>query len=107
MAATSSSASATSCAAGALVQVTAATLLHPPAADGMRALAEAGVVHVLGSDAHSSRLGREAVLGDALAALAGVGSLVAHLAWIRATAPNAILAGVDLVPPYDPVGPAS
>jgi protein-tyrosine phosphatase len=54
---------------GALVQATADTLLDPVTRDGMCELAAAGLVHVLGSDAHSSRFGRAPRLAAAVRAL--------------------------------------
>ena len=92
---------------GALVQVTAATLCHEPAADGMRSLARAGVVHVLGSDAHSSRAGREVVLSDGLAVLADVEPTASALEWVARDAPAAIVAGADVVPPFPFTAPTA
>ena len=77
---------------GALVQATAA---HVPAA-----LAERGLVHVLGSDAHSSHGGRPVRLSKGLEALAAVEPAASHLDWIARTAPAAIVAGEDVEPPY-------
>jgi len=88
--------------AGALVQVTAATLAEHPASIGMRMLAEAGVVHVLGSDAHSARAGRPVDLTAGLAALAEIPAMRPHLGWISGQAPAAIVAGRDVVPPFRP-----
>ncbi len=85
---------------GALVQVTAATLAEHPASVGMRMLAEAGVVHVLGSDAHSSRAGRSIDLSMGLAALAEIPAMRAHLEWIAHEAPAAIVAGQDVAAPF-------
>lgn len=91
---------------GALVQVTAATLAEHPASIGMRMLAEAGVVHVLGSDAHSSRAGRRVDLSMGLAALEQVPSMRPHLHWVTHQAPAAIVAGHDVEPPFRPRRPA-
>lgn len=87
---------------GALVQVTAATVAEHPASIGMRMLAEAGVVHVLGSDAHSARAGRPVDLSVGLAALSQVPSMRAHLDWVSQDAPEAIIAGRDVEPPFSP-----
>lgn len=88
--------------AGALTQVTAATFADHPASIGMRRLAEAGVVHVLGSDAHSARHGRPVDLSMGVEALRDVPALVPHLDWIASTAPAAIVAGLDVTPPFSP-----
>ena len=87
----------------ALVQVTAAHLESGPASASMLELADTGLVHLLGSDAHSSRAGRPAQLSRALAALATVPALAGHLEWIAKDAPAAILRGEDVEPPF-PVG---
>ena len=85
---------------GALVQVTAATMAEHPASVGMRMLAEAGVVHVLGSDAHSSRAGRPVDLSMGVDVLAEIPATTAHLGWIVHEAPAAIVAGRDVEPPF-------
>ncbi len=90
-------------AAGALVQATADFFLREPSAAGMRALAEAGLVHVLSSDAHSSHGGRPLHLAAAFGALAEIEMLVPHLAWMRDTAPRAIVGGDPLERPFDPL----
>ena len=87
-------------AAGALIQVTAGFFLEPATAPGMIALARAGVVHVLGSDAHSSRLGRPVALSAALVKLGTVQPTAAHLRWIGSFAPLALIAGIDVAPPF-------
>jgi protein-tyrosine phosphatase len=93
---------ATLVADGALVQVTAATMVEHPASVGMRLLAEAGVVHVLASDAHSSRAGRPVDLRPGVQALAQVPSLEPHLTWITRDAPTAIVQGRDVTAPFAP-----
>jgi protein-tyrosine phosphatase len=85
---------------GALVQVTAAHLASGPAAAAMLELAGAGLVHVLGSDAHSSTAGRPATLSAGYAALATVPALAGHIDWIAYEAPAAILRGDDVAPPF-------
>jgi len=85
---------------GALVQATAAFLTDETTRDGMLALARAGTIHVLGSDAHSSHAGRPVALKTALEALGGVPPAASHLEWIAQTAPDAIARGEDLTPPF-------
>ncbi|MFN8125915.1 MAG: CpsB/CapC family capsule biosynthesis tyrosine phosphatase [Candidatus Nanopelagicales bacterium] len=85
---------------GALVQATAATMSDPPADRGMRMLAEAGLIHVLASDSHHPRLGREATLSHGFAVLEGVPLLADHLDWIVRAAPTGIIAGDDLTSPF-------
>jgi protein-tyrosine phosphatase len=88
---------------GALVQVTAAFLEHEHAAPVILDLAERGLVHLLGSDAHSSRAGRPVTLSGALGALATATRVGGHLDWIAQEAPAAILAGRDVTPPFSVV----
>jgi protein-tyrosine phosphatase len=85
---------------GALIQVTAAFFTDDGARPGMLALARAGVAHVLGSDAHSSRAGRPLTLSPALSVLRTVDAVRAHLEWIARIAPQAIVAGQDVAPPF-------
>lgn len=84
---------------GALIQATAAHF-EDAAADGMLELARRGLVHVLGSDAHSSRAGRPVALAGALRRLAGVDRVAPHLDWIAHEAPQAIVAGGVPQPPF-------
>jgi protein-tyrosine phosphatase len=86
--------------AGALVQATAAFLTDDDAGPAMAGLARQGLIHVLGSDSHSSRAGRPVELSAALAALEAVQPTREHLEWIARTAPEAIVAGGELRPPY-------
>jgi protein-tyrosine phosphatase len=86
--------------AGALVQATAAFLLDDETRDGMLALAHAGVIHLLGSDSHSSRVGRPVALTGALEVLRTVEPLAPHAEWIARIAPLAIVRGEDLTPPF-------
>lgn len=81
---------------GALVQATADFFLREEQAAGMLAMAEAGLVHVIASDAHSSRGGRPLRLGPAAERLRAVESLAPHLDWVLATAPRAITTGAPL-----------
>jgi protein-tyrosine phosphatase len=92
--------------AGALVQATADFFLRADMAAGMLSLAEAGLVHVLSSDAHSSHGGRPAKIGAAFERLAAVEPTASHLEWMRDTAPHAIVTGADLHPPFEPRGRA-
>jgi protein-tyrosine phosphatase len=86
--------------AGALVQATADFFLREETAAGMRSLAEAGLVHVLSSDAHSSHGGRPAKIAAALATLREVEPLAGHLEWVAETAPRAIVEGDELAIPF-------
>jgi protein-tyrosine phosphatase len=88
--------------AGALVQATADFFLRERMAVGMRALAEAGLVHVLSSDAHSSHGGRPVHLSAAFEKLGEIESLRPHLEWMARTAPRAIVSGEDLEVPFQP-----
>ncbi len=85
---------------GALIQATAAFLTDAEAGPWMLELARAGVIHVLGSDAHSSRAGRPVTLSGALKMLAGADPAAAHLEWIARLAPTAIVVGAGVRPPY-------
>jgi protein-tyrosine phosphatase len=89
-------------AAGALVQATADFFLRERTAAGMQALAEAGLVHVLSSDAHSSHGGRPVHLTAALTKLAEIKLLAPHIDWIAHTAPQAIVKGEELTVPFHP-----
>ncbi len=86
--------------AGALVQATADFFLREEMAAGMLALAGAGLVHVLSSDAHSSHGGRPARMAAAFERLAEVEPSRSHLGWMRDTAPRAIVEGGEVEPPF-------
>ena len=88
--------------AGALVQATADFFLRERMATGMVALAEAGLIHVLSSDAHSSHGGRPVHLSTAVEILAELPSLREHVSWIAEAAPRAIVAGEELSAPFAP-----
>jgi protein-tyrosine phosphatase len=90
-------------AAGALVQATADFFLRERTAAGMRALAEAGLVHVLSSDAHSSHGGRPLHLAAAFRVLEGIETVAPHVGWMRDTAPRAIVEGGEVALPFGPV----
>ncbi len=85
---------------GALVQATAAHFTDEASRPGMLALARAGLIHVLGSDSHSSRVGRSVALAPALDVLRTLEPTAAHLEWIARIAPQAIVRGQDLTTPF-------
>jgi protein-tyrosine phosphatase len=89
--------------AGALIQATADFFLREEMADGMLAMAEAGLVHVLSSDAHSSHGGRPAKMAAAFERLGEVELVCPHIEWMRETAPRAIVEGGELELPFGPV----
>jgi protein-tyrosine phosphatase len=88
--------------AGALVQATADFFLRERTAEGMRGLAEAGLIHVLSSDAHSSHGGRPVHMREAFECLAAVEEVAPHLGWMRDIAPRAIVEGAELELPFGP-----
>jgi protein-tyrosine phosphatase len=88
--------------AGALVQATADFFLRERTADGMRSLAEAGLIHVLSSDAHSSHGGRPVHMSEPFEVLAGIEAVAPHVEWMRETAPRAIVSGGELELPFGP-----
>jgi protein-tyrosine phosphatase len=88
---------------GALIQITAALLEHEQGAPTAIRLAERGLVHLLGSDAHSSHAGRPVRLSRAVTALHEAEALRGHIDWMVREAPRAILHGEDVEPPYPPV----
>jgi protein-tyrosine phosphatase len=85
---------------GALIQATAAYFTDPRSRPHMVALAEAGVINVLGSDSHSSRAGRPVALAAALESLTPVEPIGAHLDWVAREAPSAIVEGAGPVCPF-------
>ncbi len=87
---------------GALIQATADFFLRERFADGMRMLAELGLVHVLSSDAHSSHGGRPLHLREAFGVLAEIEATAPHLEWMRDVAPRAIVGGEELELPFGP-----
>lgn len=88
--------------AGALIQATADFFLREGTAEGMVALAERRLVHVLSSDAHSSHGGRPVHLSAAFERLGEVEALAPHLDWIAEQAPRAIVSGDELTTPFRP-----
>ena len=87
---------------GALIQVTAALIADGPASPVLIELAGHGLVHLLGSDSHSSHAGRPVKLSHGLARLAEVECVKPHLDWVVRDGPRAILAGEDTSPPFLP-----
>jgi protein-tyrosine phosphatase len=87
---------------GALIQATADFFLREEMSAGMRALAEAGLVHVLGSDSHTSLAGRQARLAAAFAVLRESAPVAPHLDWMAKVAPRAIVEGDELDVPFAP-----
>jgi len=86
--------------AGALIQATADFFLREATAEGMLALAERGLVHVLSSDAHSSHGGRPVHLAAAFEKLRAAGAIAPHVDWVVETAPRAIVEGGELDVPF-------
>jgi protein-tyrosine phosphatase len=88
---------------GALIQATADFFLREGGtAKGMRSLAEAGLIHVLSSDAHSSHGGRPVHLRAAFDKLAEIEPMRPHAEWMAETAPRAIVSGEELNVPFAP-----
>ncbi len=85
---------------GALVQVTAAFLVGHGAAPVILDWASQGLVHLVGTDAHSARVGRPVTVSAGLRALAAVPQIADHIAWIAAEAPRAVLAGEPVDVPF-------
>jgi protein-tyrosine phosphatase len=85
---------------GALIQWTADFVARAAAGDLVLAYASAGLVHLLGSDAHSSLAGRPLRLSAGALKLGEVCSK-AQVEWITEYAPRAILDGAEsLTPPW-------
>lgn len=89
-------------AAGALIQATADFFLREQMAAGMLAMAARGLVHILGSDAHTIHGGRPVRLSPALERLREVEILAPHIEWIAEAAPHAIVKGDPLEVPFEP-----
>lgn len=88
---------------GALIQVTAALIADGPASQTMLDLAGLGLVHLIGSDAHSSHGGRPATISQGVARLREIDRVASHLEWVTEAGPAALLAGEPATPPF-PVG---
>jgi len=84
--------------AGCLIQWTAEFLAEAAPGDLVLALAREGLVHLLGSDAHSSRAGRPVRLAAGFARLATVRT-PEQIAWSADRAPRAIMRGDSTVTP--------
>lgn len=85
---------------GALIQWTADFVARAAVGGLVLECASAGLVHLLGSDAHSSRAGRPVRLAAGVAKLREVCS-PAQVEWITQEAPRAILDGAEsLSPPW-------
>jgi protein-tyrosine phosphatase len=82
---------------GCLIQWTAAFVADPSSGDLVPRLAQEGLVHVLGSDAHSSYAGRPVELSAGVARLATV-CAAERIAWITERAPRAIVRGEAVTP---------
>jgi protein-tyrosine phosphatase len=87
---------------GALVQATAASITGQDSRAGMLSLVRDGVVHVLGSDAHSSRAGRPVALAAAVEVLGTVDPTAGHLEWVACKAPRGIVQGRAVTPVFPP-----
>jgi protein-tyrosine phosphatase len=83
---------------GALVQATAADVLH--GGNITLELAQQGLVHVLGTDSHSARVGRPVRLSEAFERLVDIDALAPHFDWVVYEAPRAIVKGREVQPPF-------
>jgi protein-tyrosine phosphatase len=88
---------------GGLIQWTAEFVAQAAPGDLVLRLARRGLVHLLGSDAHSSYAGRPVRLAAGFARLAAV-CTTAQMEWIVERAPEAILRG-ERVSPLPSAGP--
>ncbi|MGH2911833.1 MAG: CpsB/CapC family capsule biosynthesis tyrosine phosphatase, partial [Solirubrobacteraceae bacterium] len=82
---------------GCLIQWTAEFVAHSNPGDLVLGFAGKGLVHLLGSDAHSTHAGRPVRLSAGFARLATVCS-PAQIAWMVEEAPRAILRGAPVTP---------
>jgi hypothetical protein len=55
---------------------------------------------MIGTDAHSARVGRPVRLSEAFESLVGIDALAQHFDWITHEAPRAIVKGEELEPPF-------
>ena len=88
----------TLCAQGCLIQWTAAFVADPALREPVARWAEMGLVHLLASDAHSSRFGRPVALSAGFARLRET-LPEATVAWMAREAPAAILLGEPVAVP--------
>jgi protein-tyrosine phosphatase len=84
---------------GCLIQWTADFIEQGTGGDFVLGLARDGLVHLLGSDAHSSLGGRPVRLSGGLARL-GEELPADHVMWIAEDAPWAVLRGEPVIPPW-------
>ncbi len=82
---------------GCLIQWTAEFVAGAAPGELVLVLAEDGLVHLLGSDAHSASAGRPVRLASAFARLASV-CTQAQIAWSAELAPQAIVRGEPVMP---------
>jgi protein-tyrosine phosphatase len=90
---------------GCLIQWTADFIAQGTGGDFVLGLARDGLVHLLGSDAHSSFGGRPVRLSGGLARL-GEELPADHVRWIAEDAPWAVLRGEPVIPPWSGSTPA-
>jgi protein-tyrosine phosphatase len=90
---------------GALIQATAALVADGPAAPTLLDLAGEGLIHLLGSDAHSSHGGRPVRLSEGIARLSHVERIRPHAHWVTTEGPQAILRAEAARAPFAPVDP--
>lgn len=83
---------------GCLVQWTAAFVADPGMREWIARWARMGLIHMLGSDAHSARFGRPVALADGFAALREL-LPPTTVAWMAREAPAALLRGEPVEPP--------
>jgi len=83
---------------GCLIQWTAAFVADPAMAEPIARWARMGLVHLLGSDAHSSRFGRPLALAGGFARLRET-LPATTVEWMAQEAPAAILRGEAVIPP--------
>lgn len=83
---------------GCLIQWTAAFVAAAQPGDLVLRLAERGLLHLLGSDAHSSHAGRPVHLSEGFERLRDV-LPAARVEWMARSAPEAIVRGERLAPP--------
>jgi protein-tyrosine phosphatase len=83
---------------GCLIQWTAAFVADAGLREWIARWARMGLIHLLGSDAHSARFGRPVALADGFAALREV-LPAATVEWMAHAAPAALLRGEPVAPP--------
>jgi protein-tyrosine phosphatase len=83
---------------GCLIQWTAAFVADPAMGDVVAEYARKGLVHLLASDAHSSRFGRPVALSEGFARLRAT-LPAARIEWMARAAPAALVRGDAVAPP--------